>query len=82
MPIAAPVNQSQQIRNLASSGLSIDDIHDLTGFDKRLIKSALGRRPKDKPKSRVRVEARGPVSAARIAEKTGMPLAAAKLMVQ
>jgi hypothetical protein len=82
MSIAAPVNQSQQIRNLGQKGLSIDDIHELTGFDKRLIKSALGRKPKDKVKSRRLVEARGPISAVEVSTITGMPLSAAKLMVK
>ena len=82
MSIAAPVNQSQQIRNLQATGLSPDDIHAVTGLDLRLIESALKRRPKDKLKSRLRIEARGPISAARVAKKTGMPLAAAKLMVR
>ena len=54
MPIAAPVNQSQQIRNLKASGLTPADIADVTGFDAEKIKAALRRTPRDKPKSRPR----------------------------
>ena len=50
MSIAAPVSQSQQIRILQATGLSPDDIHSVTGFDRRLIKTALKRQPKDKPR--------------------------------
>lgn len=82
MSIAAPVNRSVQIRKLAAGGLSPEDIRALTEFPMANIRAALKHAPRDKMKSRRRVEARGPLSAAQVAEKTGMPLAAAKLMVR
>lgn len=82
MSISITVNPSQQIRSLAEKGLDRDDIRELTGFELRLIDLALARKPRDKVKPRRRIEARGPISAAQISEKTGMPLSAAKLMVR
>jgi hypothetical protein len=82
MSIAITANPSQQIRSLAQKGLDRNDIRELTGFELRLIDLALSRKPRDKVKARRRIEAKGPLSAAQVAERTGMPLSAAKLMVR
>jgi hypothetical protein len=79
--IAAPVNRSAQIRKLAGEGLSPEGIAELTGYRLANVKAALAHKPKDKVKSRRRVEARGPLNAAQVAEKTGMPVSIAKRMV-
>ncbi len=81
MSIAAPVNRSAQIRKLAADGLTPEDIVALTGFRLANVKAALRHQPKDRVKSR-RIEARGPVTAVQVAERTGMPLSTAKLMVR
>jgi len=82
MSIAITANPSQQIRSLAATGLDRNDIRELTGFELRLIDLALSRKPKEKVRARRRIEAKGPINATQIAEKTGMPLSAAKLMVR
>ena len=82
MPIAAPVNKSAQIRKLHADGLTAEDIAKLTGYRLANVRAALAHRPKDKRKSRVRIEAKGPISAVEVASITGMPLSAAKLLVR
>ena len=82
MSIAITASPSQQIRSLAEKGLDRNDIRELTGFELRLIDLALSRKPKDKVRPSRRIEAKGPLNAGQIAEKTGMPLSAAKLMVR
>lgn len=82
MSIAAPVNKSAQIRKLHAEGLAAEDIAELTGYRLANVRAALGHKPKDKVKSRLRVEASGPISAVEVSSITGMPLAAAKLMVR
>jgi BMFP domain-containing protein YqiC len=83
MSIAAPVNRSAQIRKLHADGLTAEDIVTLTGFRLANVRAALRRKPKDKLKSRVAgIEARGPLSSAQVAERTGMPLSGARLMVR
>ena len=82
MPITAPVNKSAQIRKLHADGLTAEDIAEVTGYRLSNVRAALKHQPKDKPKSRLRVEARGPLSAIEVSSITGMPIAAAKLMVR
>lgn len=79
--IAVVTNLSTRIRLLKAQHPSMSplDIAKLMGVPPSHVQGALRRREKDKPKSRI--EARGPLSAEDIARKTGMPLAAAKLMV-
>lgn len=92
MPVTVAIitsaNRSARIRALAARhpNMTPVDIAHLTGETPRLVKLALGRSEDEAPKSvgaaRPRREALGPLSAAQVAEKTGMPLSAAKLMVR
>jgi len=71
MSIAAPINASARIRRLASENkLSPVDIAKLTGYDMKLIRAALGRGDRDKPKSKVpTIEARGPLTPLQLADR-------------
>lgn len=82
MPIAVPVNKSAQIRKLHANGLTAEDIAEVTGYRLANVRAALGHQPKNKPKSRLRIEAKGPISAVEVSSITGMPIAAAKLLVR
>ena len=78
--IATSNNRSERLRALSAKHpyMTTLDIAKLTGESHRLVKLALGRGFEPKR----RIEARGPLTAAQIAENTGMPLASAKLMVR
>jgi DNA-directed RNA polymerase specialized sigma24 family protein len=52
MSIAIPPNRSEVIRQMASRGMSPEDIRARTGWPMGNIRAALQKAPKDKPKSR------------------------------
>ncbi len=51
-PISVPINQSTRIRQLASEGLTPEQIVARTGAPAKLVRAALTRRSVDRPKSR------------------------------
>lgn len=82
--ISPPANRARQVRKLQRRGLAPEEIHQLTGFELGFVDQALSAQSRRRVRNTaaVRVEARGPLTASQIADKTGMPLAAAKLMVK
>lgn len=80
--ITTPANRSARLRALAERHpyMTPLDIAKLTGEPARLVQLALARDDREPPARRI--EAKGPLTAAQIADRTGMPLAAAKMMVR
>ena len=82
MSIEIKINASARVRQLKREHpyMTPADIAKLTGTPLKNVRAALSKREaRDKPKSKV-VEARGPLTAAEVAEKLRLPLSHARLV--